>query len=135
MIFSEDCSHLNVCRKIVVDNVRDALDVQAASCNRCCNENLVGSFAEVVQGLLTFTLQTIAVDGSCRDARLRHERGKEVGSAFGFHEHEDAIRFRAVAVILQDVLQIITSLLCHQVDIEMKNLRSECCASWTCRPR
>lgn len=102
----EVCSHLDVCRQIVIDNMRNALDVQTASCNRCCNENLVGSFAEIVQSLLSFALETIAVDGSCWDACFRHVRGKKIGSAFGFDEDENAIRFRAVAIFLQDVLRI-----------------------------
>ena len=54
---------LRVIRNVVVDDVRDAVDVQATGRDVCRNEDVQAAILELVDGALTLLLRDVAVNG------------------------------------------------------------------------
>ena len=73
---------------IVVDDVRDAVDIQAAGGDVGGDHNAEVSGLEAVQSLLTLSLSAVAVQAGDTEARVRDLPGNLVGAVFGAGEDE-----------------------------------------------
>src|SRR5262249_17647085 len=86
-------------RKVEIDHVADAIDVDPARGDVCGNKRAHRAFAKASQGAIALILRLIAVDCLCSDARLYQTAHHPVGTMLGACEYESAIdRFA-----LQDV--------------------------------
>ncbi len=77
-------------REIVVKDVRDVVDIDAARCDIGSDENSATTAFEGVKCALALELGFVAVDGFCLEAFLVELLGKTIGAAFGACEDDGA---------------------------------------------
>ena len=76
--------------EVVIDDVRDAVDVDAAGGDVGGDEDAEGAAAEVVEGLEALILGAVGVEGAAGDVEGVEAAGDAVGAVFGAGEDEDA---------------------------------------------
>lgn len=67
-------------RQVVIENMRDGRDIDAACCHVCCDKNPDFSAAQAFQRAVAHALRHIAMQGGCR----KTGDGKPVGDLIGF---------------------------------------------------
>ena len=82
---------LGVLRDVVVDHVRDALDVQAAGGDVGGHEDVHAAGLQVLDGLLALLLGDVAGDGHGLEPGARELLGELLGAGTGAHEGDDAV--------------------------------------------
>ena len=85
---------LGVVRDVVVEHVRDALDIQAAGCNIGCHEDVQAAVAQLVHGALALLLGDVAVDGCCGESARAQLLGDFFRLVLRAHEHNHRLKLR-----------------------------------------
>ena len=89
--------------KIIVDDMRDAIDVETARRNVGCDENLDEIVFELFEGALALALRFVAVDGFSLKAADDQFFGKIFHAVLGPAENQHFFEFG----IVQDVMQLV----------------------------
>ena len=77
--------------QVVVDDVRDAVDVDAAGDDVGGDEHAVGAVLEAVERVLALRLGAVGVDGRALDAAALQVLADPVGAVLGAGEDEHAV--------------------------------------------
>ena len=78
-------------RDVIVDDERDALDVETAGCHIGGDEDVDLRLAQLIDRALTSLLRDVAVDGSGLESAGAQLLGELLGGLLGAHEHDDAL--------------------------------------------
>src|SRR5215216_2496648 len=92
---------LGVGRQLVVDDVRDARDVDAARGEIGGDQHAGAAAAEVVERLLAGVLRLVAVDRLGAHATILERLGDAIGAALGAGEDDDALERLVVQQVAQ----------------------------------
>lgn len=79
---------VEVSRQIVVDDMLDSGDVEAARGHRSGDEDGPIAIAEAIERRLAFVLRAVSVDADCRVGVAKKEALEIVGAALRLHEHQ-----------------------------------------------
>src|SRR3954451_5681680 len=104
-------------RQVVVDDVRDALDVNAAGGDISGDQDAVVAFLEALQRLVALALAAVAVDRGGLEAALGEPLGQAIGAVLGAGEDEERTLLIAEHLLEQRLLAGLLDLVYVQVDL------------------
>jgi hypothetical protein len=116
---------INIGGEIIVNDVGDIGNIKATSSDSSSNQNRAASRTEHLQSTLTFTLGTITVDGSCREALVYQEVRQSIRHTLGLNEDESEagramsvkdIKKDGTLVVVLDILNLLSDVLRGRAD-------------------
>ena len=110
-------------RKIEVDHVRQAVDVDAACCDVGRDQDATRAITEAVHRLVARILRLVSVDGGRCNARLLKVADETIGAVLGPGEDERALHLRVLEQLHEECRLL---LVLAEVELLIDSLGSRC---------